>query len=66
MLLDCDEGTLAVYVNGKKRGTMMRPGMQFDNGDIIPRIRGAMRWAVDVAANVTVTVTGPLPLPDDA
>eukprot|EP01045_Picozoa_sp_COSAG04_P044355 COSAG04_NODE_15006_length_547_cov_0.738839_2_plen_35_part_01 len=32
LLLDCDAATLTVYVNGERRGVMVRPGMTDNDG----------------------------------
>ena len=63
MLLDCDAATLTVYVNGVRKGVMVRPGMTED-GQQLPRLEGPLRWAVDLDGGVKVD--GPLPLPEDA
>ena len=46
MLLDLDAATLTVFVNGERRGVMVRPGMVFDapghpyHGQPVPRLVG--------------------------
>ena len=58
MLLDLDAATLTVYVNGERKGVMVRPGMMVSRG----RLEGPLRWAVDLTA-ASVTIAGPLPPP---
>ena len=55
-VLDVGAGTLAVYVNGRRLGTMVQPGMQ----GIAP-LRPPLRWAVTVRGEVAID--GPQPLP---
>eukprot|EP01045_Picozoa_sp_COSAG04_P000717 COSAG04_NODE_19_length_39217_cov_21.535968_17_plen_65_part_00 len=63
MLLDCDAGTLTVWVNGERKGVMVRPGMTNQLGQPIARLEGPLRWAVDVFRNASVAIAGPLPPP---
>ena len=63
MLLDCDAATLTVYVNGERKGDMVRPGMANDKRDV-GRLEGPLRWAVDLSGGASVQVEGPLPPPD--
>ena len=66
LLLDCDAATLTVWVNGERKGVMVRPGMTDTEGQEVglldPRPEGPLRWAVDLQ-NVSVAIAGPLPLP---
>ena len=62
MLLDCDAATLTVWVNGERKGVMVRPGMTEDKGNSVGRLEGPLRWAVDVY-DASATIDGPLPLP---
>ena len=63
MLLDCDAATLTVWVNGERKGVMVRPGMTSTfRGQPVARLEGPLRWAVDVW-NASVAIAGPLPLP---
>ena len=64
MLLDCDAATLTVWVNGERKGVMVRPGMTDEDGEPMARLEGPLRWAVDLDGGVKVD--GPLPLPEDA
>ena len=48
MLLDCDAATLTVWVNGERKGVMVRPGMTDNNGELVGRLEGPLRWVVDV------------------
>ena len=48
MMLDCDVGTLAVWVNGERKGVMVRPGMTIDSeddspGEPVARLDGPLR-----------------------
>ena len=64
MLLDCDAENLTVWVNGERRGVMVRPGMTHEDGEPVGRLEGPLRWAVDLArSSSSVAVGGPLPLP---
>ena len=67
MMLDCDAGTLAVWVNGERKGVMVRPGMTIDSeddshGEPVARLDGPLQWAVEMA-HASVTIGGPLPPP---
>ena len=70
LLLDLDAATLTVWVNGERKGVMVRPGMTFDapgyyhgnHGQPVGRLEGPLRWAVDVY-DASATIDGPLPLP---
>ena len=69
LLLDCDAATLTVWVNGQRKGVMVRPGMivpAFTNSyqaQPVGRLEGPLRWAVDVYRDVSVAIAGPLPPP---
>ena len=63
MLLDCDAATLTVWVNGERKGVMVRPGMTNQLGQPIARLEGPLRWAVDVFQTASVAIAGPLPPP---
>ena len=68
MLLDCDAATLTVWVNGERRGVMVRPGMTYENpgqdyhGEPVPRLEGPLRWALDLNG-ASLAIEGPLPPP---
>ena len=62
MLLDCDAATLTVWVNGERKGVMVRPGMTDDFGEPVGGLEGPLRWAVDVG-DASVAIAGPLPPP---
>ena len=63
MLLDLDAATLTVWINGERKGVMVRPGMTDDeDGEPVARLEGPLRWAVDVET-ASVLVAGPLPPP---
>ena len=61
LLLDLDAATLTVWVNGERKGVMVRPGMTFRNGQPVRRLEGPLRWAVDLDGEVKID--GPLPPP---
>ena len=62
LLLDLDAATLTVWVNGERKGVMVRPGMNDTGGDPVRRLEGPLRWAVDVD-EASVAIAGPLPPP---
>ena len=62
LLLDCDDATLTVYVNGERKGVMARPGMTDNQGQPVGRLEGPLRWAVDLS-RASVAIDGPLPPP---
>ena len=68
LLLDLDAATLTVWVNGERKGVMVRPGMTSTLGFQVARLEGPLRWAVDVyassvASDGSVAIAGPLPPP---
>ena len=63
LLLDCDAATLTVWVNGERKGVMVRPGMTSEYGRPVGRLEGPLRWAVDVCDSASVAIAGPLPPP---
>ena len=62
LLLDCEAATLTVWVNGERKGVMVRPGMTGSAGQPVGRLEGPLRWAVDLS-NTSVAIAGPLPPP---
>ena len=62
MLLDLNAATLTVWVNGERKGVMVRPGMINVDGEAVGRLEGPLRWAVDLVAT-SVAIEGPLPPP---
>ena len=48
LLLDCDAATLTVWVNGERKGVMVRPGMTDEEGCSVGRLEGPLCWAADV------------------
>ena len=62
LLLDCDAATLTVWVNGERKGVMVRPGMTNLSGEPVGRLEGPLRWAADVCS-ASVAISGPLPPP---
>ena len=65
LLLDCDAATLTVWVNGERKGVMVRPGMTNSHGEPVGRLEGPLRWAVDLN-HASVAIAGPLPHPPAA
>ena len=63
MLLDLDAATLTVWVNGERKGVMVRPGMHTSGGQPVRRLEGPLRWAVDMK-NATLAAEGPSPPPE--
>ena len=67
MLLDLQDATLEVFVNGERRGFLAKPGMTMDapssahHGREVARLEGPLRWAADIDAQVSIN--GPLPPP---
>ena len=60
MLLDLDAATLTVWINGERKGVMVRPGMRRGltrSGDPVARLEGPLRWAVDLCRS-SVSVDG--------
>ena len=62
MLLDLDAATLTVWINGERKGVMVRPGMTDEQGEPVERLEGPLRWAADVHFG-SVAIAGPLSLP---
>ena len=60
LLLDLDAATLTVWVNGERKGVMVRPGMTGSAGQPVGRLEGPLRWAVDLERG-SVAISGPLP-----
>ena len=68
MLLDCDAASLTVWVNGERKGVMVRPGMTSNMWrEPVARLEGPLRWAVDLwcpgGSSTSVVIDGPLPPP---
>ena len=63
LLLDLDAATLTVWVNGERKGVMVRPGMIDGEGEPVGQLEGPLRWAVDLGRNCSVSVDGPFPPP---
>ena len=70
LVLDVGAGTLAVYANGSRLGTLVRPGMTNTKGEPVAPLRPPLRWAVEVVGDgaevwegVEVAIDGPQPLP---
>ena len=62
LLLDCDAATLTVWVNGERKGVMVSPGMNDEEGVPVARLEGPLRWAVDLSS-ASVAIAGPMPPP---
>ena len=62
LLLDLDAAT--VWVNGVRKGVMVRPSMTDWGGQPVARLEGPLRWAVDVTGVTCAAVEGPLLLPE--
>ncbi len=63
LLLDLDAATLTVWVNGERKGAMVRPGMTNVRGEPVGRLEGPLRWVVDLGTDASVAIAGPLPPP---
>ena len=69
LLLDLEAATLTVWVNGERKGVMVRPGKINQWGDPVGRLEGPLRWAVDMRRgghyghSASVAIGGPLPPP---
>ena len=71
MLLDIDAATLTVWVNGERKGVMVRPGMVSRHCSEFPQkvarldSLDSLRWVVvlSCADGDSVAIGGPLPLP---
>ena len=77
LLLDIEQGTLAVYLNGERRGLMVQPGMTMACRHVggyrdatvrkpVPSLGRSLRWSVELGYGSTVRVNGPLPPPSVA
>ena len=51
-----------MWVNGERKGVMVRPGMTNYRGEPVGRLEGPLRWAVDLH-DASVAMAGPLPPP---
>ena len=51
-----------MWVNGVRKGVMVRPGMTDVDGEPVGRLEGPLRWAVDVHES-SVAIGGPLSPP---
>ena len=61
LLLDLDAAT--VWVNGVRKGVMVRPGMTDVDGEPVGRLEGPLRWAVALGPNASVEIAGALSPP---
>ena len=62
LVLDVGVGTLAVYANGRRLGTMVQPGMTNRKGEPVAPLRPPLRWAVQISGG-EVAIDGPQPPP---
>lgn len=62
LVLDVGAGTLAVYANGRRMGTIVQPGMTNSKGKPVAPLRPPLRWAVEVFHGSEVAIEGPAPL----
>ena len=51
-----------MWLNGKRRGVMVQPGMKNKDGEPVAPLVGPLRWAVDLF-NASVRIHGPKPPP---
>eukprot|EP01046_Picozoa_sp_COSAG06_P046051 COSAG06_NODE_6465_length_2922_cov_38.925257_2_plen_190_part_00 len=62
LLLDLEQRTLSLYLNGARRGVMVAPGMKNWNGEAVASLAGPLRWAVGVRDGGSVRIERkPLP-----
>ena len=54
MLLDLDAATLTVWVNGERKGVMVRPGRTTGRGRPRARLEGPLRWVVEMNGAVAI------------
>eukprot|EP01052_Picozoa_sp_SAG31_P049719 SAG31_NODE_11019_length_1073_cov_1.766940_2_plen_138_part_01 len=54
LLLDIEQRTLSVYLNGARRGVMVAPGMKNYRGEAVAPLVGPLVWAVDVGYGAVV------------
>ena len=63
LLLDLDAAIVTVWVNGVRKGVMVRPGMTDVDGEPVGRLEGPLRWAVALGPNASVEIAGALSPP---
>ena len=51
-----------MWVNGERKGVMVRPGMTDNDGEPVRRLEGPLRWVVDLYG-ASVAIAGALPPP---
>ena len=56
LLLDLEQRTLSVYLNGSRCGMMVAPGMKNTDGDVVGELRAPLVWAVDLAYGSSVRI----------
>ena len=63
LLLDLDAATLTVWVNGERKGVMVRPGMTDVDGEPVGRLEGPLRWVVALGPNAPGEIAAAVPPP---
>ena len=63
LVLDVGAGTLAVYANDRRLGTMVQPGMTNNQGEPVAPMHPPLRWAVWMYGDGEVAIDGPQPPP---
>ena len=58
LLLEVDRRVLVVYLNGRRLGTMARPGVRNTAGEMVAPLTAPLRWAVDVSYGASVKIDG--------
>jgi hypothetical protein len=56
LLLDLESQTIRVYLNGRRHGLMVSPGMQNCRGGAVASLVGPLRWAADVGDGASVRI----------
>ena len=56
LLLDLDQQTLSVSLNGSWLGVMVAPGMRDWRGEAVAALEGPLCWAVDVGYDTAVQI----------
>ena len=51
-----------MWLNGERRGVMVQPGMNTNDGEPIAPLVGPLRWAADLE-QASVRIDGPKPPP---
>eukprot|EP01046_Picozoa_sp_COSAG06_P020024 COSAG06_NODE_1449_length_9437_cov_292.962305_7_plen_177_part_00 len=56
LLLDLEQRTLSIYLNGARLGVMVAPGTKNNAGDAVAPLSGPLYWAVALAGGDSVGV----------